>query len=383
MPDPAPGSTLILSAGIGRGHDAVAEACATALGPPGTAMIIDCVALLGGWQSVAGEIVFRGLLSIPPAYDAFHFGHLRGGSGLATRMERASARRLVPALRAHVVAHRPARLIAVFATGAGAAGRLASEFPDISCVAVCTDATAHRIWAHPGVDRYVVFSAAAEATLRQHLPDARVARIPPPVRPAFFAHPPREAARAALGIDDQTPCALLMAGGWGLADLPHAATRLVARGYRVLGVAGANRRLADRLRALPAAKLRTGAGLTAFGFVSDVPALMAASDVVVTTAGQTVHEARVVGRPLVLLDTVPGHGRENLLLELARGGALVTQPGANNFAAVVDAARDGRAPAALEWPCATASDWDARFRAALVGLDGRGGGRMTTAPARR
>jgi len=47
-------------------------------------------------------------------------------------------------------------------------------------------------------------------------------------------------------------------------------------------------------------------GFVAFGFTSEVSALMAVSDVVVSTAGQTCHEARVIGRPLIVLDgTLP------------------------------------------------------------------------------
>ncbi|MGH9045267.1 MAG: hypothetical protein ACRDVP_10635 [Acidimicrobiales bacterium] len=56
----------------------------------------------------------------------------------------------------------------------------------------------------------------------------------------------------------------------------------------------------------------------------NVAYLMAAADVVVTSPGQACHEARAAGRPLVIMDTVPGHGRENVLAELSKGGALVT-----------------------------------------------------------
>jgi hypothetical protein len=51
---------------------------------------------------------------------------------------------------------------------------------------------------------------------------------------------------------------------------------------------------------------------------------MAASDLVVTSSGDTCSEARVIGRDLLLLDVVPGHGRDNLQQELDRGRAEVT-----------------------------------------------------------
>ena len=53
---------------------------------------------------------------------------------------------------------------------------------------------------------------------------------------------------------------------------------------------------------------------------------MAASDLVITSSGDTCAEARTVGRPLLLLDVVPGHGRDNLQHELELGDAAVTSP---------------------------------------------------------
>ena len=51
---------------------------------------------------------------------------------------------------------------------------------------------------------------------------------------------------------------------------------------------------------------------------------MAAADLVVTSSGDTCAEARTVGRPLLLLDVVQGHGRDNLQHELELGDAGVT-----------------------------------------------------------
>jgi UDP-N-acetylglucosamine:LPS N-acetylglucosamine transferase len=51
---------------------------------------------------------------------------------------------------------------------------------------------------------------------------------------------------------------------------------------------------------------------------------MAASDLVITSSGDTCSEARVIGRDLLLIDVVPGHGRDNLQKELERGHAEVT-----------------------------------------------------------
>ena len=85
----------------------------------------------------------------------------------------------------------------------------------------------------------------------------------------------------------------------------------------VLAVAGRNARVERELRELAA----TRPMLRPFGFTDQVPELMAAADVVIALPGATTcAEARVVGRRVLLLDVMPGHGRDNLLHELEQAG---------------------------------------------------------------
>jgi UDP-N-acetylglucosamine:LPS N-acetylglucosamine transferase len=113
-----------------------------------------------------------------------------------------------------------------------------------------------------------------------------------------------------------------MSGAWGIGPLDSTARALAEAGSWVLAVGGANKGLTDRL----AAVARNDPKVIAFGFTDKVPDLMAASNVVVTSSGDTCREARVIGRSLILLDVVPGHGRENLMHELELGGAAVCEP---------------------------------------------------------
>ena len=95
-----------------------------------------------------------------------------------------------------------------------------------------------------------------------------------------------------------------------------------------------------------------------------VPDLMAAAGAVVTSPGQTCHEARVVGRRLVLLDVVPGHGRENSLHEIEHGGALACSPRPDS---VVNAVKVmfGEQPELARWPVDSAEEWEKHFFGAL------------------
>lgn len=355
---------LILSGSIGRGHDSVAEACRAALEGYGLdAATLDCMGLLGGAGSRAGTAVFRRLISVPTVYDGFHFSHLRTGSRLARLLDRAASYRVVPAVQSELGPGRQL-VISVFPTGVAAAAAIKRTTPGTTSVAVCTDASAHRMWVAPGTDLYVVCSPLAAATLRRYDADAPISVVPPPVRPAFFGAPDRATARAGLGVPDGAPCVLLMAGGWGLGPLAQAAEALVERGYWVLAVAGANERLRSRLHVLARRHRR----LVAFGTTDRVPELMAAADGVVTTPGQTCHEARVVGRWLVLLDVVPGHGRENALHELETGAALACSPDADSVTGAVRVMFEER-PEIPPWPVSSAEEWDKHFIGALATVE--------------
>lgn len=361
---------LILSGSVGKGHDSVAEAARASLRARRVdAEVLDCMALLGGPASRLGTALFRRLVSVPTLYDGFHFSHLRTGTWLPTAMDRAAGKRLVPAL-ARELAETPGTdcLLAVFPTAVSAAVRLKAERADLAVVTVCTDACAHHMWVRPGVDLYVVCSSLAANTVRRYDPRARIVAVPPPVRPAFFDAPDQIAARSALGIPFDARCALLMAGGWGLGPLAESATSLADAGYHVLAVAGTNARLLRRLEQAADDDDR----VHPFGFTDRVPELMAAADAVITTPGQTCHETRVVGRWLVLLDIVPGHGRENALHEIELGGALACSPDPGSVLGALEVLFDER-PEVAPWPVDGPAAWDKEFFGALDSAEIRPG----------
>jgi UDP-N-acetylglucosamine:LPS N-acetylglucosamine transferase len=305
------------------------------------------------------------MLAVPGVYDAFHFEQLRSGGRLATLADRAAARYLVPALDA-ALAERPTDLlVAVFATGAGAAARLKAKYPDLRTAVFCTDVVPHRLWVQQNTDLYLVTSVAAAAFVRRFHPRAEVAVVPAPARPPFYAAPARGEARAALGVPAGARCALLMGGSWGIGPLSEIAARLAAEGVYVLAVAGRNPGLERGLRAVAGRAPQ----VIPFGFTDRIPELMAAADLVITSAGDTCTEARVVGRHLLLLDTVPGHGRENLQHELERGGADVAPTDPDGLVAAVAACLERVAagpPLTPESPGA----WERAFEEALqrIGL---------------
>jgi processive 1,2-diacylglycerol beta-glucosyltransferase len=357
---------LLLSGSIGMGHDVMAEACAVSLRARGwQTETLDSMRLMGASAQGMGERVFRGMLAVPGVYDAFHFEQLRSGGRLARAADNASAKYAVPALRAELDA-RPAELVlAVFATGAAAVARVKSEHPGMRTAVFCTDACPHRLWVHDNTDLYLVTSQAAAGFIRRFHPDAEIAIVPAPARPQFYSAPTREQARAQLELPSDARCVLLMGGSWGLGPLVALAGELARAGIHTLAVAGRNASLERGLRQLA----ERAPLVVPFGFTDDIPTLMAAADVVVTSAGDTCTEARVVGRELLLLDTVPGHGRENLQHELELGSAAAAPTDPLGLCRAVLAALD-RTTVPTQRVAQTVAAWETAFGDALgrIGL---------------
>lgn len=366
MPVPAARRALLLSGSLGMGHDVVAQACASSLARRGwQTETLDAMALLGATGGRMGEQVFRRMLAVPALYDGFHFAHLRPGTRLARLVDNEAARQVVPRLRAHLATDPADLVLSVFSTGAAAAARLKAEAPGRITVAFCSDATAHRLWVHPGTDLFLVTSQVAACSVRRYLPEAAVVVVPTPVRGPFYRPPSRPEARARFDVPDDDRCVLLMSGAWGLGPVAQAAVALADSGVWVLAVAGRNAGLGARLRE----EARQHPRLVPFGYTDQVPAMMSAADLVITASGDTCSEARVIGRDVLILDVVPGHGRDNLQHELERGNAEVTNPDADSVVASALAYLRRMQPTGPR-NLAAQQDWDEAFCAALarVGL---------------
>ncbi len=355
---------LLLSGSLGMGHDVMAEACATSLEQRDwTTDTADSLRLMGSRSGKAGERVFRGLLAIPGVYDAFHYTQLRSGGRLAALAERASSKYVVPALDAELRRRPSDLLISVFATGAAAASRIKPHHPDLKTVVFCTDLCPHRLWVHENTDLYLVTSQTSHRFVRRFHPDANVVVVPAPARPPFYTALTQPEARDRLGIPPGEPCVLLMSGSWGVGPVVQQASAIAASGVHVLAVAGRN----TALHAALTAAAQGHPYLTPFGFTDQIPTLMAAADLVITSSGDTCAEARIVGRHLLLLDVVPGHGRENLQQELARGHADVAPTEPDGLRRATLACLD-RMPHIGTPTAGTRQAWEQAFGKALASL---------------
>jgi 1,2-diacylglycerol 3-beta-galactosyltransferase len=193
----------------------------------------------------------------------------------------------------------------------------------------------HASWVEPRIAAYAVATAAArDAVLARGAPPDRVRITGLPVGARFgaVAESP-EALRLALGLKPDPFTLLVVGGGEGAGQLLPA-LRVVERlglPLQVIAVCGRNARLRARME-----RLRPSFPLRVFGYVDDIPELMHAADAVLTKGGpQTIAEALVAGRPVLVSHVLPGQeeGNEHFVAEHQVG---VHVPTARRLAAALE-----------------------------------------------
>jgi processive 1,2-diacylglycerol beta-glucosyltransferase len=199
--------------------------------------------------------------------------------------------------------------------------------------------------------------------VRRFQPEARVLVVPAPVREAFYDAPTQADARARLGVSPSSWCVLLMSGAWGIGPVAETAEALGSAGIHVLAVAGRNAGLEAKLRSVAERQSL----VHPFGFSDAIPELMAASDLVITSSGDTCAEARTIGRPLLLIDVVQGHGRDNLQHELELGDAAVASGRPADIARCAASALDRVKPPPAG-PVRTLGAWQGALGSALESI---------------
>ncbi len=195
--------------------------------------------------------------------------------------------------------------------------------------------TVHRSWVEPGISYYSVATEEARAYMRRwKAPMDRIEVTGLPVDPRFRPRSgPDLEVRAELGLRSDRLTLLVMAGGEGTSVLLPAVKALGFSGLpiQLIIVCGRNEALERRVRAL---------GIPVehrvFGFTDRVPELMAASDIVVTKGGpQTLAEAFAVGRPVIVVQTLPGQEEGNDAYVEAHGAGIHAPSVERLFEAVV------------------------------------------------
>jgi UDP-N-acetylglucosamine:LPS N-acetylglucosamine transferase len=289
---------LVLSAPVGEGHDAAAQALVAELRAEGLrAEAIDGLALLGPGLA---RFVLRGyglqlrraawswgllyaLSRSRVALRAIGFAaRAYGGERLLAEIDRRGADRVVSTYP----------LISATLASLRRRGRLR-----VACAALITDFDPHPAWIHPALDANLSVAPGPQTT-----------SVRPPIRDMPVARPSREEIRRQLAIPPHVRVAIIVGGAWGVGNLRGAALTIAdLPGFHALVVTGRNARL---MTALAAELPRESA--TVLGYVDGLAALLCAADVVVQNAGGvSCLEAFAAARPIVIFDPLPGHGKRN------------------------------------------------------------------------
>ncbi|WP_434101116.1 MGDG synthase family glycosyltransferase [Streptomyces malaysiensis] len=300
---------LVVSAGMGAGHDAVAAELVRRLADRGQGSArVDVLELLPHGIGAGLRSFYRTTIRrAPMVYEGIYRAFFRPGKG--PRPGSAPLAALAEGrLLALVERERPDVVVPVFHLAAQLTGRLRARGAlRAPSAVVVTDFAVHRQWLHPGNDLHLCVTPDAAEAVRRALGRPAVA-TGPVVAARFFAPAPGAAGwrRRWGAVAPGRPPVLLSVGAWGAGTHVADTARLLSgAGYLPVVLCGRDERLRAELSRLP--------GVAALGWERDMPGLLGAVRAVVdNAAGQTALEALATGVPVIGYRPIPGHGREGV-----------------------------------------------------------------------
>lgn len=199
-------------------------------------------------------------------------------------------------------------------------GDLSAQGQRLFGVSVVTDFEAHALWMEQTVDLYCVAADETRASLlARGAPPERVRTTGIPVGARFAQEIDASSVRRQLGLRDDLATLLVLSGGFGMGPVAEVVASLdqVARPFQVVVVTGRNAELRAELAVKDCAH-----PTRVLGFVKNMHELMAVADLVMTKpGGLTTSEALALGRPLFVLNPIPGQESANSDFLLERGAA--------------------------------------------------------------
>jgi len=333
---------VVISASFGAGHDGAARELVREFCAAGYQVSChDFVDLVWGPLGRTLRRTYESQLKVAPGSWGWLLNYLSQHGWVNSGVSGLSARAGLRRMRA-VLGPDPAAVVSTHPLASQVLGLLRRRGELVApAFTFLTDMSVHPIWVADGIDLHLALHEVAAAQARTH-GAARVEVIRPAVDPAFArpASPTeRIAARRRYGLPVDGPVALIVAGSWGVGEVEHTAAEVTATGLATaVTLCGRNEELRRRIT-------EVGSGV-ALGWVTEMPALIRAADVVVQNAGGlTSLESMAAGVPVLTYRCLPGNGTTNAAA-LDRAGLAwwITDP-AGLAPALHLALRHGPAPA--------------------------------------
>jgi len=186
---------------------------------------------------------------------------------------------------------------------------------------VVTDFEAHALWMEPAVDLYCVAAEETKGRLvARGISPEQVAVTGIPVAAKFSAAVQQAEVRKRLGLRDDLPALLVLGGGFGMGPVAQILRELskLEKPVQILVVCGRNEELRREV-AVQEHRHPT----QVLGFVSNMQELMAISELIITKpGGLTTSEALAMGKPILVLNPIPGQEAANSDFLLEHGAAI-------------------------------------------------------------
>ncbi|MGD0744450.1 MAG: glycosyltransferase [Verrucomicrobiota bacterium] len=185
---------------------------------------------------------------------------------------------------------------------------------------IVTDFEAHALWMDACVDLYCVAAEETRARLvARGVPAENAVATGIPIAARFSSKPDVKAVRRNYGLRDDLPILLVLSGGFGMGPVAEILAELdkVPQPFQTIVVTGRNEQLR---RDLAAQNRRHPTHV--LGFSTNMHELMAAASLIITKpGGLTSSEALALGKPLFILNPIPGQEAANSDFLLERGAA--------------------------------------------------------------
>jgi 1,2-diacylglycerol 3-beta-galactosyltransferase len=184
----------------------------------------------------------------------------------------------------------------------------------------------HRSWISKDTDIMIVATEEAKAIcLREGLPEEKIRLLGIPIDPRFTLTHDKKKAKSALGLEEEVFTVLVMGGGEGSGNIHEIVKELNAGSLKMqlIVICGRNESLKKKLED---SKLRFRSKI--IGFSSEVPAIMDASDMIITKGGPgAIFEALAKELPMIINSWLPGQEEGNIRFVLKHGiGKVETDP---------------------------------------------------------
>lgn len=324
---------LVLTAGMGAGHDQVAGELASRIRARGDqVLVVDLLDVLPAGLGRGLRNSYAGMLRTAPwLYESifwvFFYQHRLGQPGVYP-LDALAARRL----RRIIEHYRPGVVISTFHLAAQVAGRMrARDGLTAASVVVITEPAAHVLWLHPATDLFVCPYPWVAAVA--HSRTEQTVCAPGPVVAERFRCPSDGArGRRSMNVPCGDDAVLVSAGSWGVGEVVVTA-RLLAQldGVCPVVLCGRNEQLRRQVACI--------SGCRALGWRDDLPDLFSACAVLVDqSGGSTCAEAFAARLPVVIHRPLPGHGRLGVRA-LAQAGLVTAAPDGPALLAAVDGLR--------------------------------------------